>query len=181
MKFTKKTDYALRTMEYLGRQYYLGQKSTKENPSQSQPTPDKVTDFIPNPVSVLSISEQTHLSLRFLQGIVSKLSKAKLLRTLPGAKGGIMLARPPEAITLLHIIEAVEGKINLMNCLDHPEYCGDSKQCSIMSVLHTAQSAFVNSLSNTNLKLMVNTKKDPFNRVPTQHFLKPQFGCPVLK
>ncbi len=177
MKFTKKTDYALRTMEYLGRQYFLGQKMTNENPSISP----AISNLVPNPVSVQSISEQTHLSLRFLQSIGSKLSKAKLLRTLPGAKGGIMLARPPEAITLLNIIEAVEGKINLMNCLEHPEYCGDSKQCSIMSVLHTAQSAFVNSLSNTNLKLMVNTKKDPFNRVPTQHFLKPQFGCPVLK
>jgi Rrf2 family protein len=113
--------------------------------------------------------------------VVSRLSKAKLLKTVPGVNGGIMLGRDPGKITLLNIVEAVEGKINLMSCLDHPEFCSDSPQCSIMGVMHAAQAALVNSLSNTNLKLMVKTRLDPFNRLPQKHFLKPQFGCPVLK
>ena len=166
MKFTKKTDYALRTMELLARK-------------QSRPSANSIKQDLP--ISVQTISEQTHLSLRFLQGIVSKLSKAKLLRTVSGVNGGITLAKSPEAISILEIIEAVEGKINLMQCLSHHESCSDFQQCSVMGVLQTAQSALVESLSNTNLKLMVNTKRDPFNRVPKKHFLKPQFGCPVLK
>ncbi len=164
MKFTKKTDYALRTMQLLARQYYRTVEKGK-----------------PLPVSVASISEQSHLSMRFLQGIVSKLSHAKLLRTVPGVKGGIMLARDPDNISILSIIEAVEGKINLMGCLEHPEHCDDSKGCSIMGVLHTAQAALVNSLTRSNLRLMVIARTDPFQNVPEQHFLKPQFGCPVLK
>jgi Rrf2 family protein len=166
MKFTKKTDYALRTMQFLARQWFK---------------PESGEAGHPHPVPVQAISEQSHLSMRFLQGIVSRLSKAKLLRTIPGVKGGIMLARDPERITILDIIEAVEGKINLMNCLEHPEHCGDFQGCSIMGVLSTAQTALVTSLSNTNLKLMVKAKQDPFNRMPEKHFLKPQFGCPVLK
>lgn len=166
MKFTKKTDYALRAMEHLARQYYTSRKASGEGPT---------------PVPVQSIAEKSHLSLRFLQGIVSKLSKAKLLHTVPGVKGGIRLARDPEGISILQIIEAVEGRINLMDCMEHPEYCGDSSQCSIMGVLHTAQGALTNALANTNLKLMVRTKNDPFNKLPEKHFLKPQFGCPVLK
>ena len=117
---------------------------------------------------------------RFLHGIVSKLSKAKLLRAMPGPKGGILLARDPESITILEIIEAVEGKINLMDCLEHPEHCSDSGQCSIMGVLHTAQAAMLLALRNSNLKLMVKARNDPFAK-PEKHFLKPQFGCPVLK
>jgi Rrf2 family protein len=166
MKFTKKTDYALRTMQFLARQWYPSEGGVEGRP---------------HPVPVQAISDQSHLSMRFLQGIVSKLSKAKLLRTIPGVKGGIMLAREPERITILDIIEAVEGRINLMNCLEHPEHCGDFQGCSIMGVLSTAQTALVTSLSNTNLKLMVKAKQDPFNRMPDKHFLKPQFGCPVLK
>jgi Rrf2 family protein len=166
MKFTKKTDYALRTMQFLARQWYAV---------------DGGSEGKPHPVPVQAISEQSHLSMRFLQGIVSKLSKAKLLRTIPGVKGGIMLAREPEKINILNIIEAVEGKINLMNCFEHPDHCGDFQGCSIMGVLSTAQAALVTSLSNTNLKLMVKAKQDPFNRLPDKHFLKPQFGCPVLK
>lgn len=162
MKFTKKTDYALRTMQFLARQHFSGEGG-------------------PLPVPVSVISEQSHLSMRFLQGIVSRLSKAKLLRTVPGVKGGITLAREPESIAILDIIEAVEGRINLMGCLEHPEHCGDFRQCSIMGVMQTAQSALVAALANTNLKLMVKARQDPFNRVPEKHFLKPQFGCPVLK
>jgi Rrf2 family protein len=166
MKFTKKTDYALRTMEFLARLHFQA---------------EVVGNGKPTPVPVQTISDQLRLSLRFLQGVVSLLSKAKLLKTLPGVKGGITLAGNPEKITLLSIIEAVEGKINLMGCLDHPETCGDFPQCSIMNVLQSAQAALISSLSNTNLKLMVKAKRDPFNRLPQQHFLKPQFGCPVLK
>jgi Rrf2 family protein len=166
MKFTKKTDYALRTLEFLARQHFLAESGGQQAPL---------------PVRVQTISDQSSLSLRFLQGVVSRLSKAKLLKTIPGVNGGIMLGRDPGKITLLNIVEAVEGKINLMSCLDHPEFCSDSPQCSIMGVMHAAQAALVNSLSNTNLRLMVRTKQDPFNRVPPKHFLKPQFGCPVLK
>lgn len=166
MKFTKKTDYALRTMQFLARQWFAG---------------DEKKSGQPHPVPVQQISEQSHLSQRFLHGIVSRLSKAKLLRTIPGVKGGIMLARDPESISILQIIEAVEGPITLMDCLEHPQHCGDFQGCSIMSVLSGAQTALVTSLSNTNLKLMVKAKQDPFNRMPEKHFLKPQFGCPVLK
>jgi Rrf2 family protein len=166
MKFTKKTDYALRTMQFLARQWFHADGGDVGQP---------------HPVPVQAISDQSHLSMRFLQGIVSQLSKAKLLRTIPGVKGGIMLARQPEKISILDIIEAVEGKINLMNCLEHPEHCGDFQGCSIMSVLSKAQTALVTSLANSNLKLMVIAKQDPFSKVPEKNFLKPQFGCPVLK
>ena len=166
MKFTKKTDYALRTMQFLARQYF-----DSAGPKGNGPVP----------VPVQAIADRSHLSLRFLQGIVSKLSKAKLLRTIPGVKGGIMLARDPVGITILQIIEAVEGRISLMECMEHPEHCGDSGQCSIMGVLHNAQGALTTALANTNLKLMVRAKNDPFNHLPEKHLLKPQFGCPVLK
>jgi DNA-binding IscR family transcriptional regulator len=78
-------------------------------------------------------------------------------------------------------VESVEGRINLMDCFEHPENCGDSNHCSIMSVLHTAQAALSNNLRHTSLKLMVKAKNDPFRSLPEKHFLKPQFGCPVLK
>ena len=165
MIFTRKTDYALRAMQNLARRYFAA----------------KVEGVQPKPVSVQVIAKDSELSLRFLHGIVAKLSRDGLLKTIPGPRGGISLARPPEAISILDIVESVEGKINLMNCMTHPEKCGVSDGCSIMSVLHTAQTAFAASLRNSNLKLMVKAKSDPFHALPEKHFLKPRFGCPVLK
>jgi Rrf2 family protein len=165
MKFTRKTDYALRALQNLARRYYAA----------------KVEGVQPKPVSVQVIARECELSLRFLHGIVARLSRIGLLKTIPGPRGGIALAKPPEAISILEIVESVEGKINLMNCVSHPEKCGVSDACSILSVLHTAQSALESSLRNSNLKLMVKAKSDPFHPLPTRHFLKPRFGCPVLK
>jgi Rrf2 family protein len=165
MKFTRKTDYALRTMQFLARREKWSGDSKAE----------------PIPVAVQTIADASKLSIRFLHGIVSKLSKAGLVKTVPGPKGGITLAQPPERITILAIIEAVEGKLNLMDCLQHPGQCGDAKSCSIMSILHGAQSAMVHYLRSSNLKLMVQAKNDPFHPLPDEHFLKPKFGCPVLK
>ncbi len=165
MKFTRKTDYALRAMQNLARRYYHARSE----------------GIVPKPVPVLVIARDTGLSIRFLHGIVAKLSKGGLLKTVPGPKGGITLSKSPEAISILNIVESVEGKINLMNCFEHPENCGAADHCSIMSVLHTAQAALATNLRNTNLKLMVKAKNDPFRALPEKHFLKPQFGCPVLK
>jgi hypothetical protein len=41
--------------------------------------------------------------------------------------------------------------------------------------------AAVVRLHKVRTELMVRAKQDPFNRMPEKHFLKPQFGCPVLK
>ncbi len=163
MKFTKKTDYALRTMQFLAR----FQNSPSESPVGC--------------VSVQHISEKSHLSLRFLHGIVSQLSKAKLLKTVSGPKGGISLSRAPEQISILEIIEAVEGPINLMDCFEHPHQCSEIQQCSILGVLRTAQSTLVNHLRNSNLGLMVKAKTDPFCATSKKELIKPQMNCPVLK
>src|SRR5690606_27995443 len=99
----------------------------------------------------------------------------------PGPGGGLRLARAPEAISILEIVEAAEGPINLMDCLTHPHNCADASGCSIIGVLHTAPSALVNSLGNSNLRLMVQAKVAPFQELPAGLSLKPRFGCPVLK
>lgn len=165
MKFTRKTDYALRAMQNLARRYY-----------------DAVEDgrsAVPVPVPVLA--GDSGLSLRFLSGIMARLSRKGLVKATPGPGGGLTLARSPEAITILDIVEAAEGPINLMDCMTHPENCADATGCSILGVLHTAQGALVSSLRNTNLKLMVRAKASPFRELPEGHYLQPRFGCPVLK
>lgn len=165
MKFTQKTDYALRAMQHLARYYYETGKGIKATA----------------PVSVSVIAKESGLSLRFLHGIVAKLSRDGLLKSVPGPKGGVALSRSPETITILDIVQSVEGKINLMDCLPHPGSCSESTQCSIRGVLHVAQDALINGLRNTNLKLMVKAKSDPFHIPPDKVFSNPQFGCPVLK
>ncbi len=133
------------------------------------------------PVAVKTIAERCSISLRFLQGIISDLAKAHLIVTFPGPHGGVALAKEPELVSILEVIEAVEGTISLMECFDHPGECGEHSHCSIMGVLHGAQNALITQLRRSNLKLMVAAQNDPFGIVPEGHYQKPQFGCPVLR
>jgi Rrf2 family protein len=165
MKFTRKTDYALRAMQNLARRYY-------DCMEEGRPA---------SPVPVPVLAGDSGLSLRFLSGIMARLSRKGLVKAVPGPGGGLTVARSPEGISILDIVEAAEGPINLMECMTHPENCSDASGCSIMSVLRTAQGALVNSLRKTNLRLMVRAKASPFHELPEGHYLQPQFGCPVLK
>jgi len=69
-------------------------------------------------VSAGQLAEETHLPAPTVQKLVSRLSSAGLLRSTRGVGGGLKLARPPAAITLADIIEAVEGPIALTACVE---------------------------------------------------------------
>ncbi|HVI99684.1 MAG TPA: Rrf2 family transcriptional regulator [Sphingomonas sp.] len=64
------------------------------------------------------LAEETGVPLPTVQKLVSRLSAAGLIETLRGTGGGLRLARPPAAINLADIIEAVEGPIAMTTCLE---------------------------------------------------------------
>ena len=69
-------------------------------------------------VSAGQLAEETGLPAPTVQKLVSKLTAAGLMRSSRGVGGGLKLGRPPAAITLADIVEAVEGPIVLTACLD---------------------------------------------------------------
>lgn len=69
-------------------------------------------------VSAGQLAEETGLPVPTVQKLVSKLAAAGLIRSSRGVGGGLKLGRPPAAITLADIVEAVEGPIVLTACLD---------------------------------------------------------------
>lgn len=79
------------------------------------------------PVSPIEIAEQLGASPSYLGKINTQLVKANILNAHRGIKGGMTLARPPEAITLLDIVEACQGKILGDYCTPYDnldEVCG---------------------------------------------------------
>lgn len=69
-------------------------------------------------VNATGLAEETGVPLPTAQKLVSRLSSAGLIESTRGTGGGFRLSRPPAAITLADIIEAVEGPIALTNCVD---------------------------------------------------------------
>lgn len=82
-----------------------------------------------NPVSLTSVVDRTGLSRGYLEQLAMALRTAGLLRGIAGRHGGYQLARPLTEIRLNDILEATIGPICIVNCIEEPETCLESKDC----------------------------------------------------
>ena len=83
-------------------------------------------------LNAAQVSEETGIPLPTVQKLVSKLSAAGLLRSVRGVGGGFQLARPAAAVTLVEIIEAIEGPIAMTACSGEGRHdCALEGSCKI--------------------------------------------------
>lgn len=97
-------------------------------------------------ISIAEISKSEETPETFLRKIVQQLIRAKLLRSVRGVRGGIALARTAEKITMLDIVEAVEGPIFLNKCLVGPNECKRWTWCPVHNVWGEAQEKLLDVL-----------------------------------
>ncbi|MEM7780495.1 MAG: SUF system Fe-S cluster assembly regulator [Pseudomonadota bacterium] len=81
-------------------------------------------------VSAAELASETGLPVPTVQRLVSKLTRAGLLRSVRGVGGGLQLGRPAAAITVADIVEAVEGPIAVTACVDD-RCCDHEANCSM--------------------------------------------------
>lgn len=78
------------------------------------------------------IAGETGVPLPTVQKLVSRLSAAGLIESTRGTGGGFRLSRPPSAISLADIIEAIEGPIALTTCVDAARHdCAIDGNCRV--------------------------------------------------
>lgn len=75
------------------------------------------------------IAEDEGISIRYLEQIIIPLKNGRLVKSIRGAGGGYALARRPEDITLREVIDALEGRCCLVECLDDGSACGLADTC----------------------------------------------------
>jgi Rrf2 family protein len=123
MQLTRGTDYGIMGMVYLAMQPF-----------------DRVT-------LLHEIAEGQDIPESYLAKIFQDLCKEGLVCSRRGAKGGFCLARPASEITLLQVIEALEGPISLNRCLDIREECPHLETCAVAPVLRQAQAQLLETLN----------------------------------
>lgn len=85
-------------------------------------------------VSIQDLASSRNLPVPFVRRIVSRLAESGMVRTLRGPKGGILLARPASDISLMDVVVAVEGPLQLSECVEAPRSCPLSGQCPVNGV-----------------------------------------------
>ncbi len=105
------------------------------------------------------VSRMERIPGSFLAKIFQHLARAGLVRSNRGAHGGFALARRPSQITVLEIIEAIEGKIIFQRCkLDKPD-CEHVGGCAICGLFEQAQDGVKDALARTSLRALVMREK----------------------
>jgi Rrf2 family protein len=103
------------------------------------------------------IAQEKGIPPSFLAKIVSQLSVAGLLQTSRGARGGVSLAKPKEAISLLDVVEAIDGPILLNDCVGEMSTCKYDDDCPLQPVWRDAQKMLVEHLSKANFAQFTQT------------------------
>jgi Rrf2 family protein len=131
MQITRQADYAIRAVLYISK---LG---INQRAATSQ------------------IAKEQRIPPSFLAKIISQLSIAGLLQTSRGARGGVMLARTPQEITLLDVVEAIDGPIALNECVNDEGACSFGNSCPLRPIWCDAQEDLVKRLKGTNFAQFV--------------------------
>ncbi len=103
------------------------------------------------PVMIDAVSREEGIPKSFLAKIFQDLAKAGVLRSQRGAGGGFVLAKAPTQISVLEIIEAIDGKIALQRCLGEVPECERMEGCALCSLFEQAQDRLKEVFGQTTL------------------------------
>jgi Rrf2 family protein len=126
MQITRQADYAIRAVRYLA----------KHGSSQR--------------IATSTVAREMKIPASFLAKIISQLSIAGLLHTSRGARGGVSLAHEPKEITVLDVVEAIDGPILLNECVAQTGTCVFEEDCPVHPIWIEAQEELVQRLRKTN-------------------------------
>jgi Rrf2 family protein len=121
---------------------------------------------------ISEISEEWEISENFLRKIIAHLVKMGLVHSRRGTNGGVRLAIPAEQLTLLDVIEAIEGKIFLNKCLIGPECCTQTAWCAVHTVWCEAQEAMRYILSKQSLAEIASSNAARLSHAKAAHKIR---------
>jgi len=110
MKVTRKSDYGLRALFTLAK-FHSDQ-----------------------PVSIGQIAAEHRIPDPFLEKIMQELREAGLIEATHGRSGGYLLKRRPSQISVWEVVQALDGPIALVNCLDPSLKCAIEDGCPTSSL-----------------------------------------------
>jgi len=111
------------------------------------------------PVQLRVISERQDISIKYLEQLIAVLKSAGIVRSIRGAKGGYVLAKPPNKTKLSEIFTALEGPFTTVECVVNENYCERIADCAARQVWLKVQDAVMDTLRSITLQDLVDSTK----------------------
>ncbi|MCR3922876.1 MAG: Rrf2 family transcriptional regulator [Firmicutes bacterium] len=138
MKVSAKGEYGVRAMAILALEYRAG------------------------PVPLREIAQREDISYQFLEQIFLPLRRAGLIASVRGAKGGYVLAKPPEEVKVGDILRTLEGPIAPVECVAEgkSDSCGRSAACLTRGIWERLRDTMSEVLDDITLADVINISAD---------------------
>jgi Rrf2 family protein len=111
------------------------------------------------PVQIGAIARRVDVSVKYLEQLIIPLKKCGYVKSVRGPKGGHMLSKAPNEITVGEIVKVLEGGIDLADCIENPAVCDKSKDCLTRPVWEEATKAMYDKLNSITLSEMIESDK----------------------
>jgi Rrf2 family protein len=111
------------------------------------------------PLQLKRIAESQGISLKYLEQLMALLKASGFVNTVRGAKGGYVLARPPDMIKLSDCVNCLEGHIALVECVDDESFCSKATDCLARQLWQQVSDAIENVLQSVTLQDLVEKAK----------------------
>ncbi len=111
------------------------------------------------PVKRKDIVKNQEISDSYLENILITLKNGGIINAIRGASGGYTLRRPASEITLLEVVNILEGSLAPVECIDTPAICNRTEMCSTRGVWKQLKIAKEEVLRNVNIQQLVENEK----------------------
>ncbi len=111
------------------------------------------------PQPIKAIAERQSVPEQYLEQLIAVLRKAGLVCSVRGAQGGYYLAKPPGDITMADLMDALEGPIELSDCLTGEDVCSRACACPTKRVWERLSQSIDSVLRDVTLQDMLNDQQ----------------------
>ena len=112
------------------------------------------------PMLVKDIAKRQQVSGKYLEHVLLLLKKRGFVRSVPGAKGGYLLARDPASVTVGELVESLEGSLAPVDCVVREDVCPRSGACVTRDIWIALWDGMRRILDSFTLSQMVERAQD---------------------
>jgi len=105
------------------------------------------------------IARRQEVSLPYLEHLITPLTAAGIVKSTRGARGGVLLLRPPAEIKLSEVVQLLEGSIAPVDCVNNAEICPRSASCVTREIWTEMKRAMIQVLDSTTLQDLVERQR----------------------
>ena len=120
---------------------------------------DLAEHYDKGPIRLGEIAKRQDISVKYLEQLIIPLKQGNFIRSVRGPKGGHMLTRPPEEISVGQIVTALEGGTELTDCVGNPDECRRSGGCLTRCIWKDVSKTIYDQLHSITLSAILEMEK----------------------